>query len=152
MELEPIGDIEGGIDIDPITIPVVAWSLTTGKKAIEKFEFRPTLPYGASFALYDSVDGKGDPRPGRVVNYICKCLMPADLERWKAFLDSDELMVEQDTISTVFTTLTEIYSARPTLPRSSSSPTGKPTKATSPAASRARASRSRKSPSQSRST
>jgi hypothetical protein len=153
MELEPIGRVENPDDLDfePIVIPVVGYT-RKGKEVLHKAQFRSVAPAGQTVAVLRNMAPSGGVPAAQMMTFLDACVLAEDREAWNAFLDNSEVEIEQSTLVRVYAALMETYAARPTMPPGDSSGTGKTTKQTSRAASRSRASRSRKSPSRSRST
>jgi hypothetical protein len=154
MRLDAIGRVENpqDVDLDPITIPVCGLDMQR-ENVCEEFNFRPTLPWGNTFALIESIEGGERNLAGNTVKWLRNCLVDdEERQRWQGFLERDDVMIEQATIESVYEALAETYAARPTLPPSGSTGTGGSTKRTSQAASRSQASKSKRSRSRSVST
>lgn len=148
MKLDAIGKVEdpGDADLEPITIPVCGLHSKKRENVCEEFDFRPTLPWGNTFALIESVENGQRNLAGNTVKWLRNCLVSdEERERFQEFLLAPEVEIEQSTIEGVYEALAETYAARPTLPRSASSGGRAKTKRTSQAAARSQASRSRKS-------
>ena len=155
MRLEPIGRVEHPeqADVEPITIPICGIDPAKHENVCEEFSFQPTLPWGNTFALIEQIEGGGGRLAGNTIKWLRTCLVSdEERDRFQLFLERGDVLIEQSTIEGVYEALAETYAARPTLPRTGSNGTGGSTKRTSQAASRAAASRSRKSRSPSRST
>jgi hypothetical protein len=148
VKLEPIGRVENpeDLDVEPIVIPVVAYT-TERKEIVEEIASRPYLPTGAAFAMLRTTDGTSDPT--LVMKYLDKCVLPTSTAQWRAFLDRDDIFIEMSTLTDVYKALIEVYGARPTMRRASSTTGRTSTKRTSQGASRAKASASKRSRSRS---
>lgn len=152
MKLDPIGKIEHPeeADLEPITIPICGLHRSktgTVENLCEEFDFRPTLPWGNTFAIIEAVEENTANLAGNTVKWLRNCLVDNDeeRERFRLFLLRPDVEIEQTTVEGVYEALRDTYAARPTLPRTASTGGGAKTKRTSQAASRAQASRSRKS-------
>jgi hypothetical protein len=148
MKLDPIGKVDNpsDADLEPITIPICGLHAKKHENVCEEFDFRPTLPWGNTFALIESIENGQRNLAGNTVKWLRNCLVSdEERERFQGFLLSPDVEIEQSTIEGVYEALAETYSARPTLPRSASTGGGAKTKRTSQAVARSQASRSRKS-------
>lgn len=139
-ELGLVGQIDNP-DVEPVTVPIAAYMIKTGKEVIERFSFKPTIPPGV-LALIErlggrlSLDGNGGAEgvmnPALVA--LQDCLMADSRERWHEWIGRDDLVIEADTVANVLKALMEYYAERPTRSRSASSGTGPRAKRTSKAA------------------
>jgi hypothetical protein len=146
MELEPIGRVDNPADLDlePITIPVIGYT-RDGKEVVEKAHFRPVAPAGQTIAVLRVMAPNGGVPVTQMMGFLDACVLEDDRDAWSAFLERPDVEIEQTTLVRVYSALMEAYAARPTMPPASSTGGGEKTKQTSQAASRARASRSKKS-------
>jgi hypothetical protein len=146
MELDPVGRVENPeeLDFEPIVIPVVGYT-RDHKEVVEKARFRPLPPAGQTVEVLRSMAPNGGVRASQMMSFLDACVLEDGREAWAAFLDSPDVEIEQATLAGVYSALMEAYAARPTMPPASSAAGGKKTKQTSQAASRAKASRSKKS-------
>ena len=57
MELEPIGRFADPdeLDVDPITVPIVGYTVEGRKEIITRIKFVPAVPLGATFSETTSV-------------------------------------------------------------------------------------------------
>ena len=148
MELDPVGRVEDvdQLDLEPVTIPIVGYERgTPPNEVIERIRFRAVMPAGATFDVMRDMSASGGIAPREVLRYLDATVLPDDAEKLEAFLHSPTIEVRLRTMMEVHEQLMEFYSARPTMPRSASSGGGSGTKRTSQAASRKRASASKKS-------
>lgn len=145
MRIDPIGRVEDpqNADIEPIIIPICGLSNQTRDNVCEEFKFRPTLPWGNTFALIEQAESGETIMAANTVKWLRNCLVGKDeQERFRQFLLRDDVEIEQATIEAVYKALADAYSGRPTLPRTSSTGTGGGTEQTSGADSRPEASTS----------
>ena len=143
-----VGEVENpqDIDLEPIPIEVVGYTREGHKRVGEVFNFRASLPFANTLALIDQVEQGTGRMAGNTIKWLKNCLVSAEEgERFWAYLLRDDLEIAQQTLESTYEALAEVYAARPTLPSAVSSNGGRPTKQTSPAASRARASKSKRS-------
>jgi hypothetical protein len=146
MRTEIVGHRESAPDaLEPIIVPVAAYKLD-GTEVIEEFSFRPVMPAGAVIRAFRAIQPNGILATAPILDFLSKSLMSEDRERFLEFLDRDDLMIEAQLISDVYQTVTEVWAARPTKPRSGSSSGTSQRKRTSTGAARAAASRSKLSP------
>ena len=153
MELEPVGRVDDPetLDLEPIVIPIVGYT-TARKEVIEPFRFRPVIPWEQSLDVFDAQQDDGRIKSATVRKFLHSCLIAEDREKWEEFTLREDVYVGPETWVAAFTALFEVYNARPTMPRSASTAGGGQTKQTSPAASRAKASASKKKRARSHST
>ena len=146
METEIVGRVENPQErsTDPIVVPVAAYTLE-GKEVVEKFRFRPVMPAGAVIRAFRAIQPNGVLATGPILDFLQKSLLADDRERFLEFLDRDDLMIEAQLISQIYETVTEVWSGRPTRRPSASASGGSPTKRTSRAGARSRASASKTS-------
>ncbi len=146
MELDPVGRVENPaeLDLEPIVIPVVGYT-REGKEVVEKAQFRPVAPAGQTVAVLRVMSPSGGVPVGQMMGFLDACVLEDSRESWKTFLDRPDVEIEQSTLVRVYGALMEAYAARPTMPPASSAGGGERTKQTSQGASRAKASRSKKS-------
>jgi hypothetical protein len=153
--LDPIGRIDNPNerDFDPLVIPIVAYTLDR-EEVIREFRFRPSLSFGYAISVFrGNIEDAEKPAQMRaMLKFLDACLMPDDLEEFWAFLGDPHLVIEQQTLSSLYTTLAEQYAARPTLPSSASRNGSSTSSRTQLAGARARASGSPKRRSRSAST
>lgn len=150
--LDPIGRVEHPeeLDLDPLVVPIVGYTRDK-QEIVEEFRFRSVQPTGAALNILrqSRLDADGDlvtPMP-QLMAFLDSCVLPEDRETWQGWLDktNNEIYVEQDTLMAVYRALSEFYSARPTMRRSSSDGGPSSISPTSMAASREKASTSRRS-------
>jgi len=146
MELEPVGRVAepDKLDMEPIVVPIVGYSIDR-EEVIEKFRFRPVQPAGAALDVLRATDAHGNAPLGPVMRYLERCLLSDEQERWREFLDRDDVFIEQTVLVDLYQRITEAYAERPTLPSSVSANGGSTTKPTPPGGARARASTSKRS-------
>lgn len=152
-ELRVIGQVENPeeLDFEPLVVPLAGYTVDH-EEVIERFRFRPVRPAGAALNVMRSTDAQGNVGLGPVVGYLDKCLLEEDAERWQAFLDRDDLMIEQDVLFELYREVSAWYAGRPTRRPSDSSGGGKVTPQTSRVAARSAASTSKRKRSSPRST
>ena len=140
-----IGRVENpeALDLEPLELTLVGYTLEHEEVA-ETFRFRPVVPTGAALDIIRHTDSQGNIPMGPVLDYVDKCLLEADQEPFRTFLDRNDVMIQGDALIELYRTLTRYYSSRPTRPPSDSASTGSPTKRTSRGDARSRASRSSK--------
>ena|SRR6202035_2212663 len=128
MELPVIGQVEKPeeLDLEPIVVPLAGYKVVKGKvvEEIERFPFKPMMPSGARALMDRSLGAGGEIGYSVVVILLDRCLIEDAKERWAAFLDREDLNVEQGALGQVMTALYEVYSGRPTRRRSASDGTG----------------------------
>jgi len=132
------------LDLQPLEIEVVGYTLER-KEVAETFRFRPVPPTGAALAIVRQTMPNGNVPLGPVLDYLDKCLLEEDQQRFQDYLNRDDVMIEQAAVIDLYTALTEFYTARPTRPPSDSASTGSSAKRTSRAAARSAASPSKTS-------
>lgn len=138
METEIVGREKQPEALEPITVPVAAYTLG-GEEVVERFRFRPVMPAGAIIRAFRQIQPDGALATGPVLEFLEKSMMPEDRDRFQEFLDRDDLMIEAELISDIYRTVNEVWSARPTRPQSGSRSTGSAAKRTSRAAARSAA-------------
>lgn len=123
-ELDVVGRVPNPekLDTEPIILPVCGYTLDH-EEVIERFPFRPIMPLGVAAALERLAN---EVLPVNTV-LVClrDCLVADAVERWEAFLDRDDLLVDAETITLGWKALLEAYGRRPTLLSSGSSRTGR---------------------------
>lgn len=146
MELEPVGRVENPqeLDLDPIIVPIVGYTLQR-EEVIERFSFRPVIPWEQFLDLADAQMTGGGVQAGVLRRFLQDCLLAEDRDRWHEFTRRDDVIVDPSTWAAAYQALMEVYEARPTMPRSASTGGGGKTKRTSRAASQGRARASRAS-------
>lgn len=137
-ELKVVGKITDPdkIDTDPIILPVCGYTLAH-EEVIEKFPFRPLMPLGVA-ALCERLANQ-DMAFNTVLLCLHDCLIPDAVERWEAFLNRDDLLVDAETVASGWKALLEAYGRRPTLLSSGSPRTGRRSGRTSKAAAASKA-------------
>lgn len=138
--LDVVGQQENP-EVEPVVVPVAAYTIKTGKEVIERFAFRPTMPPGV-LAFIERMGGRlqldasniGEGVVNSTLAALQDCLMGDERERWHEWIGRDDLVIEATTIVELFKALFEEYAERPTRPRSSSGGTGSRAKPTSKAA------------------
>lgn len=132
-ELKVVGRIADPdkLDTEPIVLPVCGYTLDK-EEVIEKFPFRPLMPLGIA-ALCERLANQ-EMAFNTVLVCLRDCLVPDALERWEAFVNRDDLMIDAETIATGWKQILEAYGRRPTLRSSGSSRTGRRSARTSKAA------------------
>lgn len=139
-ELPVIGQQENP-DVEPITIPIAAYAIKSGKEIVEKFAFKPTLP-APVLALVERMGGRlqidaanlGNGIVSETMTCLKTCVMADERDRWDEWIDREDISIEAETLVEVFKALFEEYAERPTRPRSDSSGTGSRSRSTSKAA------------------
>lgn len=129
MLLEPVGrkaDIDT-LDFEPITIPVVGYTLTDKAEVIEQFDFRPVINFGALAEVMRKMTGAPRGPLGELIvrsqaclEFVAGCLMEGHAEPFMTYIARSDLAIDAETIGAVFTALAEAYAARPTTPSGSS--------------------------------
>jgi hypothetical protein len=148
MKLDPVGFVEHpeDIDLEPITLPICGLHAETRENVCEEFDFRPVTSWGNTLAMIEAVESGADNLAYNFVKLLRNALVSdGEYERFKAFLSRSDVLIEGSTLGAAFSALREAWGARPTTRPSSSDGTGGSTKRTSQAASRARASKSKRS-------
>ncbi len=146
METAIVGKLEqpASVEFDPIIVPVAAYT-AGGEEVIERFQFRPVMPFGAIMRAFEQIQPDGILANGPILKFLQKSLMEGDRERFLEFLDRDDLMIDAELIVDVYRTVTEVWAARPTRPRSGLRSPSPALKRTSRAAARSKASTSKSS-------
>jgi hypothetical protein len=154
MELEPIGRFADPdeLDVDPITVPIVGYTVEGRKEIITRIKFVPAVPLGAALALNRAARSNGNVPHPAVIAWLDDCVLDSEREAWNELLHSSAILVETETLVAVYQQLAEVYAARPTLRFSDSDGGPSSTNGTSQAAARRRASKSGARRSTSRST
>lgn len=145
-------------EFDPIIVPIAAYT-AAGEEVIEEFAFRPVMPAGAMIRAFRSIQPNGVLATGPILDFLTKSLMSHvehdeldddgepvvtnDRERFLEFIDREDLMLEMQLITDVYQTVTQVWSDRPTRRPSGSASGGSPTKRTSQAGVRSKASASK---------
>ena len=143
MELAPVGEIENldELDVEPITVPIVGYSIPGKKKVVTRIRFRPTIPLAAAIDLAAATRANGNVPHAAVMRWVEASVLPDEIEAWREMISRADLAIEPETIVAVYQQLAEVYTARPTL-RFSDSPGGSSSaNGTSRAAARSRGSR-----------
>jgi hypothetical protein len=144
MELSPIGQFAdpAELDVEPIVIPIVGYTVEGRKEVITRIRFVPAVPLGAALALNRAARSNGNVPHPAVIAWLDDCVLDSEREAWNELLHSSAILVETETLVAVYQQLAEVYAARPTLRFSDSDGGRSSTNGTSPAARRSRASRS----------
>ncbi len=141
MQLDPIGRVESpdGFDLDPIVIPIVGYTLDR-TEVVEEIRFRPIQPAWASLQVIETTNAAGNIDLKQVMHFLSKCVLAEDVEKWREFLDRDDVMFEQTIFVELYKALSAAYAHRPTMLSSVSEAGGSRTRRTSRGGARSRAS------------
>lgn len=144
MKLPVIGRVAvvEDLDLDPIEVPVVAYTIDR-KEVEETFRFRPMQPAGATLDILKATGPNGEAPTALVMQFLDECLLEEDRDSWELFLHRPDLMIEQSVLAQIYRGISEVYANRPTPAWSESDGGGSVAGPTSPAAPRAKASRSK---------
>jgi hypothetical protein len=144
--LDPIGRVanpEEELDFEPVTIPIVAYTKDK-KEVVKEVRFRGVMPTGAALEVLRSITvnrrGEQTVPPAVVMAYLDAAVLPEDVESFREFISDSAIYIEQTTLFECYVQLTEWYSERPTRRQSGSRGSPAPTRRTSQAAARSRAS------------
>ena len=124
-ELKVVGQVADPteLQLEPVVVPVAAYTIETKEEVIEKFPFKPVLPPGTA-ALLERMGGQTvGVNPTLVI--LNDLIMPDAAERWHEFLNRGDLGIEAETLAELIKALLEYYGERPTRLSSGSSRTGK---------------------------
>jgi hypothetical protein len=121
--LDPVGRAERpeDLDFDPVVIPIVGYT-ADHREVIHEAKFRGMEPTGAAMNLMRQTDAKGNVPASLVIQYLDRCLLKEDRDEFNAFIDDDDVYVDQKVLMEAYRQLVAYYSKRPTTRRPDSSP------------------------------
>lgn len=143
-KLDVVGRIDNiaSLDMEPVILPMIGYTLDDQSEVIEEFKFRAWVPTAAEFAVVAAMGARGAVPFQLIKDWLVAAVMPDELERWEAFINRSDLIIKKDAIIDAWRALDAYYTARPTVPSSGSSAGQSPVSKTSRGAARVRASRS----------
>jgi hypothetical protein len=137
MELEAVGELR--VDEiaalmtpkEPVTVPIVAYHQTSGKKKTTKVEFKGTAPFGAEMEILRGMAG-GGVKAESILAYIEKSLTEDGMVSWAKMIDDPNYVVSGETLGRVYSALVGAHANPiPMKPRAGSRRTTASTRPTS---------------------
>jgi hypothetical protein len=144
MELEPIGRVEAPeeLDLGPIIVPIIGYKKAAkgNVEVVTKIKFKRRMP----FKFFKEAAEKGIDlaamTPQDQLDYLTATVEDEDKEKFLELVFDEDVYIERATLREVFKRVDEARANRPTKPRDDSSPSTRPAKKTTKAASGSRAS------------